>query len=124
MKITNLSELIGKRVVVTADFGKLGYLIAERHLNARRIAAIGIVKGWVPGHGGDIVYVDQEDTLVGTEPIAVYNHLNELEFYSDAALAFARNKAVLMQKLESRLKFLKQKIFPNGVNSGSGSKMR
>lgn len=92
MKITNLDELIGKRVVVTADYGTMGYMIVDRHLNARRLAATGIVEGWVPGHGGDVVYVRQDDTPEGEEPIAVYCHLTELEFYSDEALTFAREK--------------------------------
>ena len=112
MKIAHLGELIGKRVVVTADAGTVGYMVAERHLTARRIGAVGTVEGAVPGHGGDVVYIRQEDTPPKAEPVAVYCHyVNELEFYSDEALAFAQDKAKHVKVLEQQLNDLKRAPF-------------
>ena len=111
MKITNLTELIGRRVVVTADAGTAWYMVAERHLQARRLAAIGVVKGWVPGHCGDVVYIEQEDTPPTEEAVAVYCHLTELELYSEAALTFARDKAAKVIVAERELRVMKEQLF-------------
>jgi hypothetical protein len=38
-----------------------GFMIAERHLLARRTDAAGTVLSWVPGHGGDVWWVRHND---------------------------------------------------------------
>jgi hypothetical protein len=102
VKIQNLGELIGKRVVVTADHGITGYMIKEHHLRARKLASTGVVLGHVPGHGGDVVWVQQDDSPEGW-PAAPYCHLNELELYSDETLAFALKKLELVRALKQKL---------------------
>ena len=103
MKIKNLDELIGKIVVVTADYGTGGYMIAQRHLDCRRLGAVGEVTGWVPGHGGDVVWVQHPDETVGA-----YCHVTELEFFSEGAVLFGQNKAVAVMAAEKALKELKE----------------
>lgn len=103
MKIQNLAELLGKRVVVTADAGTLGYFVADRHLDARRIGAVGVVQQAVPGHGGDVVSVLHEDVPDGDDPVAVYCHYtSEVEFESPEAVEFANKKAAELRRLEAR----------------------
>jgi hypothetical protein len=41
-----------------------GFLVKQKHIDARK-AAPGIYKGWVPGAGGDIWWVQHEDGSVG-----------------------------------------------------------
>lgn len=41
-----------------------GMLIQQRHLDARRPNAVGTIKGWVSGHGGDVYWVTHQDETV------------------------------------------------------------
>lgn len=105
MQITNLSELIGQRVVVVALHSTRGFLIVEKHLSNRRIGATGTVGGWVPGHGGDVVWVKHEHVEPGEDPTSVYCHYSgELEFFSDDAVAFAEQKLKVLMVLKEGLK--------------------
>lgn len=36
-----------------------------QHLECRRPSAKGTIRGWVPGHGGDVWWVEHEDGTVG-----------------------------------------------------------
>ncbi|HVJ72077.1 MAG TPA: hypothetical protein VM531_11330 [Sphingomicrobium sp.] len=110
MKIKLLEELIGKRVVVTADHGTLGYMVVEKHLRARRLGAVGLVIGAVPGHGGDVVWVQEEGTS-NDFPAGAYCHLNELEFYSDEALIFATKKREKVLEMQRQLDAAKKESF-------------
>ena len=51
------------RVRVTA-INTTGLWVTERHLNAMKLAE-GTVIGWVPGHGGDVWWVQHDDGSVG-----------------------------------------------------------
>jgi len=51
----------GMRVKVTCLHSTRGMLIATEDLNRRRLNATGTVQGFVPGHGGDVWWV-QHDT--------------------------------------------------------------
>ena len=42
-----------------------GFLIAEKHINARRINTNGVIAFPVPGHGGDVYFVDHADGSTG-----------------------------------------------------------
>lgn len=105
MKIRNLDELLGHVVVCTADHGTLGYTVADRYLQARNIGFVGTVTGHVPGHGGDVVWVQ---SIYDKEKIAAFCHLNELEFYTPDTYDFALTKQIqvnaLRYKLERKLK--------------------
>ncbi|MEK7151426.1 MAG: hypothetical protein AAB784_01780 [Patescibacteria group bacterium] len=43
----------------------MGLLVARKHLDARQPNKEGEVKGWVPGHGGDVWWVAHNDETVG-----------------------------------------------------------
>jgi hypothetical protein len=43
----------------------LGMLVAPRHLTARRPHALGTLLGYVPGHGGDVWWVQHKDGQIG-----------------------------------------------------------
>jgi len=45
-----------------------GMLIKRQHLDARRANQPGVIKGWVPGHGGDVYWVQHD----GDGPAAAY----------------------------------------------------
>lgn len=51
-----------------------GMLIAEKHLLARRPGAVGVIGGYVPGHGGDVYWVRH-----GTEEIVAVYCFTEFE---------------------------------------------
>lgn len=52
----------GLKVRITKLGETNGMLIMQRHLDCRREGAIGIVDGYVPGHGGDVWWVKHEDS--------------------------------------------------------------
>lgn len=55
----------GDRVRVVKLDSTTGMLIADRHLQARRVGATGIVRNYVPGHGGDVWFVEHDDGSIG-----------------------------------------------------------
>lgn len=56
----------GARVVTHAELGSTsGMTVNSRHIEARRPSAKGVIRGWVPGHGGDVWWVEHEDGAVG-----------------------------------------------------------
>jgi len=42
-----------------------GFLVHERHLDARKPNTNGEYQGWVPGAGGDVWWVKHEDGTIG-----------------------------------------------------------
>lgn len=64
----------GMKVRVVRDGGARGMMIVEKHLSIREVGKIGVVLNWVPGHGGDVWYVKQDNG------IAAYSY-TELEAY-------------------------------------------
>lgn len=44
--------------------GASGMLVHKKHLDARRSLAKGTIRGWVPGHGGDVYWVEHEDKAI------------------------------------------------------------
>jgi hypothetical protein len=64
MKAKDVVSMIERRVVTNESFlpgATRGFLVAERHLRARRTNAVGVVMGYVPGHGGDVWWVQHHD---------------------------------------------------------------
>lgn len=65
----------GSKVVTHAELDSTsGMMVSPRHIECRRPSAKGTVRGWVPGHGGDVWWVEHEDGTVGAYCF------NELEF--------------------------------------------
>lgn len=111
MNIAHLGELIGKRVVVTADHGTMGYMVADKHLASRQIGVLGWVTGAVPGHGGDVVWVEQDGMVWETggavekvglpHDVSAYCHLNELEFDTEEVREFVRRKRIELRAAQN-----------------------
>ena len=48
----------GTRVRTSTPLGSTGgFMIAERHIEARKPGVIGVITSYVPGHGGDVYFV-------------------------------------------------------------------
>jgi hypothetical protein len=59
----NDSEVkIGMRVKIGKLGETTGMLIQPRHLDCRKEGVTGTVKGWVPGHGGDVWWVAHDNS--------------------------------------------------------------
>jgi hypothetical protein len=56
---------IGLRVKVTKLGDTKGMMIKKHRLDVRTIGAKGEVIGYVPGHGGDIWWIKQDDGSIG-----------------------------------------------------------
>jgi hypothetical protein len=63
----NLDDVKAGMFVKTVERlgGTSGMLIHPKHLSARRPNGIGVVWGWVPGHGGDVWLVRHPDDEIG-----------------------------------------------------------
>ena len=88
------------RVRVVAVGSSRGLLINAKHLDVRREGATGTLRDWVPGHGGDIWFVEH-DTEPG-EPTEIGAYMfTELEpedsipeiFYTDGSYTLLRDYA-------------------------------
>lgn len=56
-----------------------GIFVKEKYLQERKPDTVGIIRGWVAGHGGDIYWV-QHEGCEGTDGIAAYGWMEfELE---------------------------------------------
>jgi len=51
----------GEKVKVVKLDSVSGFLISPKHLRIRKKGKIGIIRGWVPGHGGDVWWVEQDN---------------------------------------------------------------
>ena len=51
----------GLKVCVVEDNGTEGMLIKPQHLDIRQIGKTGTILNYVPGHGGDVWFVQQDD---------------------------------------------------------------
>jgi hypothetical protein len=59
----NLSDMKPGLIVRVARLeDTTGMFVAERHMTVRQVGAVGIVTGYVPGHGGDVFWVHHHDT--------------------------------------------------------------
>jgi hypothetical protein len=71
-----------------------GLIIKQRHLDARRASAPGIIRGWVPGHGGDVYWVEHKD-----ETVAAAYCFTEFELVN--ATDIQRHKPALERAVEA-----------------------
>lgn len=51
----------GMRVRVTKLEDTKGLMISPKNTSVRRVGAIGTIRGYVPGHGGDVWWVKHDD---------------------------------------------------------------
>jgi hypothetical protein len=58
----------GIRVRITTLETTKGMMIAPKHLSVRQAGLTGVVKTWVPGHGGDVWFVQHD----GSEEVGAY----------------------------------------------------
>ena len=51
-----------------------GFLVHPKHMEARKTGALGMIEGWVPGHGGEVCIVRHAEGPGDADPspIAVY----------------------------------------------------
>lgn len=54
---------VGLKVLVAKDNGTRGMIINKTHLSIREIGKEGTILNWVPGHGGDVWFVQQDDGI-------------------------------------------------------------
>lgn len=52
----------GMRVRTTKLGDTLGMMINAKHILVRRAGVIGVVRSYVPGHGGDVWFVQHENS--------------------------------------------------------------
>ena len=53
---------IGMKVRISKLGETTGMLIKPRHLECRKLEVTGTVKGYVPGHGGDVWWVQHDNS--------------------------------------------------------------
>ncbi len=71
----DLNEVKSGLRVKTTELGKTtGMMIAAEHLTVRATGVVGVVKNWVPGHGGDVWFMEHE----GSNDVGAYA-FNEFE---------------------------------------------
>ena len=64
MNVNQVKE--GLRVQTNNELGKSGGMsVAQKHLEARAPSTEGTVRGCVPGHGGDVWWVEHSNGAVG-----------------------------------------------------------
>ena len=62
----NIEDIkVGMRVKTTRLHSTRGMIVKEHHLKVRKAGLEGTVKGYVPGHGGDVWWVEHNDGSVG-----------------------------------------------------------
>lgn len=63
----------GKKVKTSYMLGSTtGFLIHPKHLSARRSNTEGILHSYVPGHGGDVWFIQHDDDSVGAYSITEF----------------------------------------------------
>lgn len=53
----------GLKVCVVEDNGTEGMLIKPQHLDIRQVGKVGTILNYVPGHGGDVWFVKQDNGI-------------------------------------------------------------
>ena len=56
---------VGLRIKTIKLHSTKGMMIKSHHLEVRKAGVEGVVKGYVPGHGGDVWWVEHDDGKVG-----------------------------------------------------------
>lgn len=72
MKLEDVENGLRVRTVFNLR-GTNGMTIAKKNLDARTTNALGTVRGWVPGHGGDVWWVQHDNGTVGAYVFDEFN---------------------------------------------------
>jgi len=56
---------IGTKLLVTELRDTRGFLVQPKHMSVRRAGETVTMKGWVPGHGGDVWWCKHDNGDVG-----------------------------------------------------------
>ena len=81
----SIQDVIGKRIRTHKKLGSTkGFLVVEHHIAGRQPGALGIVEGFVPGHGGDVYWVRHTEgpPNMNPSPVAAYSY-TEFEIEKD-----------------------------------------
>ena len=62
----------GMRVQVACLESALGMFVAWRHLSVRRVGVTGTITGCVPGHGGDVWWVQHDGSNDENPQVGAY----------------------------------------------------
>jgi hypothetical protein len=65
---------VGMRVKVTQLNTTDGLCVADKHISVRRIGVTGIVRGHVPGHGGDVWWITHDDGQIGAYSLTEFEN--------------------------------------------------
>lgn len=63
MKLNDVKGGIRVKIIKLGDAKSM--TIEQQYLDARKVGITGIVKGWVPGLGGDVWWVEHENGIIG-----------------------------------------------------------
>ena len=69
----------GIKVKITHLEDTDGMFVHQKHLIARSIGSIGTVSSYVPGHGGDVWFIDHADGSIGAYTFAEFEEVQENE---------------------------------------------
>jgi hypothetical protein len=84
--IKDIVSTVDRRVRTHEELGTtLGMLIKEHHLRGRLPNALGIVTGYVPGHGGEVFWVRHAEGPSNQDPSPVGAYMfDEFEFVDES----------------------------------------
>ncbi len=80
--IRDVVSMEGRRVRTHEELETtVGMMVGLKHLNGRRTNALGIIVGWIPGHGGDAYWVRHTEGPSSDDPSPVAAYcFTEFEF--------------------------------------------
>ena len=70
MKINEVKN--GMRVKITKLGSTLGYMVKDKHIEARTLGSIGVLDGQIPGHGGEIWWIQHGETPSKLSSVGAY----------------------------------------------------
>lgn len=69
----------GLRVIITKLMDTRGMFIERKHLDVRKIGITGVVRGYVPGHGGDVWFIKHDKSSeIGAYMFTEFNPIKKL----------------------------------------------
>jgi hypothetical protein len=93
-KIKHLDVLIGRKLRVTSITTTAGYMIKGENLAYRQLNDIGEYVGYVPGHGGDVIWFKSD--ISGHT--CAYG-LEELDYYITSRFKVTVKETVVVERL-------------------------
>lgn len=100
----------GLYVKITKLNDTKGMMIAPKHLDARKKGARGIIREFVPGHGGDVWFIKHDDDgQIGAYSFDEFEKVKKFSAKNDKEVIAALRKEVrrLKKKLTEKNKLIK-----------------